>query len=51
MKRLIPKLRRLLSIPRSVDDVRSSGQPFVHSPQFLALQIDMSVAPHDRAGA
>ena len=44
MKRLIPKLRRLLSIPRSVDDVRSSGQPFVHSPQFLALPLSPMLA-------
>ena len=44
MKRLIPKLRRLLSIPRALDDVRASRQPFVHSPQFLALPLSPMLA-------
>lgn len=37
MTRLLPKLRRFLSIPRGMAEVRVGKQPFVHSPQFIAL--------------
>ncbi len=41
MRRLIPKLRRFLSIPRSLREVRFRPQPFVHSPQFLTLPLPL----------
>jgi len=37
MAMLMPRVRRFLSIPRSLAAVRAGAQPFVHSPQFLAL--------------
>ncbi len=37
MRNLLPKVRRFLSIPRGLAEVRAGRQPFVHSPQFLAL--------------
>jgi len=39
MRRLLPKVRRFLSIPRGLEQVRAGRQPFVHSPQFLALPL------------
>jgi len=37
LRRLIPKVRRFASLPRALEDVRACRQPFVQSPQFLAL--------------
>jgi len=38
---LSAKMRRFLSIPRSLDGVRAGCQPFVHSPQFLSLPLPL----------
>ena len=34
-------MRRFLSIPRSLAEVRAGRQPFVHSPQFLTLPLSL----------
>ena len=44
MGRLQAKVRRFLSIPRSIAGVRAGGQPFVHSPQFLALPLPLTMS-------
>ncbi|MFZ4716850.1 MAG: hypothetical protein ACOYMT_04835 [Chthoniobacterales bacterium] len=41
MQRLIPKFKRLLSIPYALREVRVGQQPFVHSPQFLPLPLPL----------
>ena len=37
------KVRRFLSIPGSLAGVRAGEQPFVHSPQFLALPVPLAL--------